>query len=90
MAIRDRFIDGMSHAASTHPLAGQASIALQHLAAEPMVLLDIPPSRDYFTSLFVEVGLAPTIRYYSPSFEMVRGMVGNGLGYALSPNRRTA
>ena len=48
-----------------------------------MVLLDIPPSRDYFTSLFEGLGWAPDVRYHSPSFELVRGLVGHGLGYAL-------
>jgi flavin reductase (DIM6/NTAB) family NADH-FMN oxidoreductase RutF/DNA-binding transcriptional LysR family regulator len=66
-----------------HPLAAQSRISLHDLAAEPMVLLDIPPSRTYFPSLFAAHGLAPNIRYRSPSFEMVRGMVGHGLGYAL-------
>lgn len=66
-----------------HPLAQGRSVSLRDLAAEPMVLLDIPPSREYFTSLFGEFGLEPRIQYYSPSFEMVRGMVGNGLGYSL-------
>jgi flavin reductase (DIM6/NTAB) family NADH-FMN oxidoreductase RutF/DNA-binding transcriptional LysR family regulator len=66
-----------------HPLAAQATVSLTALAAEPMVLLDVPPSREYFPSLFAELGLTPRIAYRSPSFEMVRSMVGNGLGYAI-------
>ena len=69
--------------APEHPLARRSEISLADLAGEPMVLLDIPPSRDYFKSLFADYGLVPKIEFYSPSFEMVRGMVGNGLGYAL-------
>ena len=69
--------------AEKHPLANHAEFSLHDLAKEPMVLLDIPPSRDYFSSLFGEVSLKPRIQYHSPSFEMVRGMVGNGLGYAI-------
>src|SRR5262249_37494607 len=56
-------------------------------APEPMVLHDIPPSRTYFPSLFAEHGLSPTIGYRSASFEMVRSLVGNGLGYALLSTR---
>ena len=69
--------------AAGHPLTQLSKISLADLAPEPMVLLDIPPSREYFTSLFSSHGLEPKIEFYSPSFEMVRGMVGNGLGYAL-------
>ncbi len=69
--------------AAEHPLAHRAKVALEDLAAEPMVLLDGPPSRDYFLSLFTDKGLTPTVRFRSASFEMVRGLVGHGLGYSL-------
>lgn len=68
---------------AAHPLVQSTQISLHDLAGEPMVLLDILPSRDYFCSLFDEVGITPHIAFRSPSFEMVRGMVGNGLGYTL-------
>ena len=32
---------------------------------------------------FLEVGLEPHIRFRSPSYETVRGMVANGLGFSL-------
>lgn len=68
---------------AAHPLTRSAHVALAELVNEPMVLLDIPPSRDYFTGLFTPLGLAPRIAVRSPSFEMVRGLVGNGFGYTL-------
>jgi DNA-binding transcriptional LysR family regulator len=34
-------------------------------------------------ALFAERGMAARIAYRSPSFEMVRSLVGNGLGYAV-------
>lgn len=68
---------------AAHPLAEKAHISLHELADEPLVLLDILPSRDYFTSLFSKLGLTPNIAFRSPSFEMVRGMVGNELGYSI-------
>ena len=68
---------------SEYRLAKQAAVSLRDLATQPMVLLDIPPSNNYFTSLFQEVGLMPHVAYRSPSFELVRGMVGHGLGYSL-------
>jgi len=66
-----------------HPLAHRAEVSLADLATEPMILLDVPPSRTYFPSLFTDQGLVPWIAYRSPSFEMVRSMVGNGMGFTL-------
>jgi DNA-binding transcriptional LysR family regulator len=48
-----------------------------------MILLDAPPSGDYFLSLFRDKNLEPEIRLRSKSFEMVRGIVGRGIGYSL-------
>jgi flavin reductase (DIM6/NTAB) family NADH-FMN oxidoreductase RutF/DNA-binding transcriptional LysR family regulator len=66
-----------------HPLASQPCIALKDLAAEPLVLLDLEQSRDYFLSLFESVGLSPVIGHRTRSLEMVRGLVGHGLGYSI-------
>jgi flavin reductase (DIM6/NTAB) family NADH-FMN oxidoreductase RutF/DNA-binding transcriptional LysR family regulator len=66
-----------------HPLATQPSVALRDLAPEPLVLLDVEPSRDYFLSLFQDSGLTPAIAYRTRSLEMVRGLVGHGLGYSI-------
>lgn len=66
-----------------HPLANQPSVALEELATEPLVLLDLEPSRAYFVSLFVDRGLTPAIGYKTRSLEMVRGLVGHGLGYSI-------
>lgn len=70
-----------------HPLANNDSIALADLVDSPMVLLDSPPSGNYFPSLFAAAGLKPNIAFRSPSYEMVRAMVGNGLGYTLLSTR---
>lgn len=70
-----------------HPLAARESASLRQLSAEPMVLLDVPPSREYFTSLFLKAGLEPQVRFRSASIETVRGMVGNGVGYSLLVTR---
>jgi flavin reductase (DIM6/NTAB) family NADH-FMN oxidoreductase RutF/DNA-binding transcriptional LysR family regulator len=68
---------------ANHKLCAQTRISLESLVEEPMVLLDIAPSRDYFCSLFGAVGKVPKVEHRSRSFEMVRGMVGHGFGYAL-------
>lgn len=66
-----------------HPLCHRAALGLLELAAEPLVLLDVEPSRDYFLSLFRERGIEPRVGYRTGSLEMVRGLVGHGLGYGL-------
>lgn len=66
-----------------HRLAERPSIKVHDLVDEPFVLLDAPTSRDYFLSIFELEGVRPDIRFRSSSFEMVRGLVGHGLGYSL-------
>jgi len=68
---------------AAHPLAKAPTVSLHDLWREPMVLLDVNPSRDYFRSLFAGQGLKPTVAYRSASFETVRSMVANGLGYSI-------
>jgi flavin reductase (DIM6/NTAB) family NADH-FMN oxidoreductase RutF len=66
-----------------HPLAGTSGIALEDLQDEPLILLDVEPSRSYFLSMFKDFGLEPQIGLCTKSLEMVRGFVGHGLGYSL-------
>ncbi|HZL28285.1 MAG TPA: LysR substrate-binding domain-containing protein, partial [Acidobacteriaceae bacterium] len=66
-----------------HPLAQQLATTLEELAPEPMVLLDLPMSRDYFMSLLAQAGVEPNVVARSRSDDVVRSMVANGLGYAL-------
>jgi DNA-binding transcriptional LysR family regulator len=69
--------------ARDHPLAGAEELDLAQLAAEPMVLLDLPDSRDYFESMLVDAGVHPRIHYRSASYETVRGMVARGHGFSI-------
>ncbi len=66
-----------------HPLSQAPAIALEDLIQEPLVLLDVDPTRDYILSLFRERGLQPTVGFRTKSLEMVRGFVGHGLGYSI-------
>lgn len=59
------------------------AISLHDLADAPLVLLDQPLSRDYVGGLFAAVGREPNIAIRTASFELVRSLVGNGLGYSL-------
>ena len=69
--------------AQGHPLATRDQLRVEDVATEPLILLDAPTSREYFLSIFETVGIEPNIRFRSSSFEMVRGLVGHGLGYSL-------
>jgi flavin reductase (DIM6/NTAB) family NADH-FMN oxidoreductase RutF/DNA-binding transcriptional LysR family regulator len=66
-----------------HPLATAPAVSLEALVSEPLILLDLEPSRDYFLALFRDRGLEPAVGYRTSSFEMVRGLVGHGLGFSL-------
>lgn len=70
-----------------HRFAQQARVSLHDLVLEPMILLDVAPSRTYFVSIFEEQGLTPHILFSSPSIEMVRGMVGRGFGFSILVTR---
>ncbi|MYR45452.1 LysR family transcriptional regulator [Streptomyces sp. SID5910] len=73
--------------AAGHPLAGRDSVELAELSAEPLVLLDLPHSRDYFRSLVAATGTAPDVRYRTQSYEAVRSLVARGLGYSVLNQR---
>lgn len=70
-----------------HPLAAKDRIEAQDLADQPMVLLSTPPSPEYFMSLLRDQGVEPNIAWQSGAIETVRGLVANGLGYALLASR---
>jgi len=63
-------------------------VTLDDLVEEPLVLLDLPISREYFLSLFEAAGLRPFVAERTPDLPMVRSMVANGFGYGLmnAPN----
>jgi len=70
-----------------HRLAAGTSLRLAELAREPLVLINLPHSREYFLSLFRHAGVTPVIAYETASLEMVRSLVANGLGVSLLTTR---
>lgn len=66
------------------PLATQSAVSLTELADRPLILLDLPFSREYFLGLFAAEMLTPKIVSRSSSQEVVRTMVANGYGYTLA------
>lgn len=66
-----------------HRLRERGSAHLEELAAEPMILLDLPHTSEYFQAIFMRLGIRPNIVHRTPSPYMVRSLVANGLGYSL-------
>jgi DNA-binding transcriptional LysR family regulator len=74
--------------AANHPLAERGSVSLAELAEEPMVLLDLPHTAGYLSSLvMMSTGVAPKVRHRTAGFETVRAMVAHGHGYAVLNQR---
>ena len=69
--------------AESHPFARRPAVSLEELVREPMILLDLPLSREYFLALFLKDGLQPLVAARSAHQEVVRTMVANGHGYTL-------
>jgi len=53
------------------------------VAGEPLVLLDVPRTREYILSAFSAAGLSPKVAYRVQSIAMLRGLVASGMGYSL-------
>lgn len=64
-------------------LRGRKSVRLAELARRPLILLDLPISREYLLGLFMRADLNPHVSWRSPHPEVIRSMVANGFGYAL-------
>ncbi|MEU7045561.1 LysR family transcriptional regulator [Streptomyces varsoviensis] len=70
-----------------HRLAGSRRVRLADLGGEPMVLLDLPVSRDYFQSVAAKSGVRPKISHRTTNYETVRSMVAAGYGWSLLNQR---
>lgn len=67
-----------------HSLAARKSLDLGELEKEPMILLDLPLSSEYFMSLFSQQGLKPLIRARTNLTDVQRALVACGSGYSLA------
>ena len=69
---------------AAHPLAGRSQVSLADLLDQPMVLLDLPFSTEYFLSVFKASGIRPRIAERTRDLAVVRSLVANGFGYAIA------
>ncbi|MEO1139861.1 MAG: LysR substrate-binding domain-containing protein [Pseudomonadota bacterium] len=69
--------------AADHPMADAGTLSLKDLEAQPMILLDLPLSRDYFLSMFQATGIRPNIAERTTDLSVARSLVANGFGFGL-------
>jgi len=65
------------------PLSGRPELALEDLQDRPMILLELPRNRRYYSDIFRRKGLAPRIAHVTGSTEMIRTLVESGIGYSI-------
>jgi DNA-binding transcriptional LysR family regulator len=70
-----------------HRLAARELVTPEELVDEPMVLLDLPLSREYFLSAFHQKGIRPNIAERTGDIAVMRSMVANGFGYGIANMR---
>ncbi len=68
---------------SRHPFAGRPSVTVPEVAAELLVILDRPVATTYYRELLERAGQPIKIAASANSIEMVRAMVGAGLGCSI-------
>lgn len=69
--------------ARDHPRARAPAVSLREFAREPMVMIDLPHTADYFLSLFRSLRIEPNVAWRVQSYEMARAMAARGLGFAI-------
>ncbi len=66
-----------------HPLAGREFVELAELREEPVVLLDLPVTNEYYRGLVDIAGAGANVVATASTHEMVRSMVGAGVGCSI-------
>jgi DNA-binding transcriptional LysR family regulator len=66
-----------------HRLAGEPAIDIAAIIAEPLILIDMPPSVEFFLGVLARAGHTPTVSYRPGAIETVRTLVGRGLGWSM-------
>ena len=69
--------------ARDHPLASRKRVHLGELVSDPLILLDVHPSRPNTEHIFGALKLNPLIGHTTTNFELVRCLVARGLGYGV-------
>ncbi|MFT4470177.1 LysR substrate-binding domain-containing protein [Arthrobacter sulfonylureivorans] len=67
-----------------HLLAKESAVRLKDIAAEPAILLDVPPTIERLTTVARLSGVELNVRWTSANMETIRSMVARGLGYSFA------
>lgn len=65
------------------PLSQQNAVSIAELATRPLVLLDLPQTSTYITTLFDVLATRPRVGFRTRSYETVRSAVAAGFGVAI-------
>lgn len=68
---------------AAHPLASGKTISLGELAQDRLIEFDVEPARSNTRQIFHDLGVRPRLGMKADSIELVRSLVGRGLGYAV-------
>lgn len=71
----------------TDKMADQPFIRLEDMVDRDLIILDTQPSMHHTLSMFTARGLNPHIRHRTSNYEVVRTLVGRGLGYGILVQR---
>ncbi|MFC7402937.1 LysR substrate-binding domain-containing protein [Citricoccus sp. GCM10030269] len=66
-----------------HRLAAARRVSLSELIEEPLIVLDVQPTKQNTNHLFDRLHLSPTVAHTVGSYELARCLVGRGLGWAV-------
>ncbi len=66
-----------------HDWAERDELTLEELQEDPLILLDLPMSREYFLSMFHAKNLRPRIAERTGELPVLYSLVANGFGYSL-------
>lgn len=69
--------------AADDPFAKQDHVTYEDLSKRPMIMLDLPNTRDYFIEMFEERGFALNVAHSTRSSEMARALVSGGFGFSV-------
>lgn len=77
----------MAVLAASDSLGQEGDVDLVDLAIKPLIMLNTAPSTEYTQLMFAQRGLKPNVGAVVPQIDLVRAMVGRGLGYSLLMSR---
>ncbi len=67
-----------------HKFSNFEKIELSELKNDPLILLDLPLSKEYFLSIFDEQNIKPFIKERTSQISVLRSLVAHGFGYSIA------